>query len=752
MKVSPGQNSFNWGEFSPHMYGQVKFERYDNALAVCENFVPLIQGPITRRPGTYFVSEVKDSTKKTRLVRFEFSTTQAYILEFGDLYIRFYKDHGQITQTAQNITGITKANPAVVTYDGADTYANGEKVLISGVSGMIEVNNREFTVANVNAGNNTFELSGVNSSAYTTYTSGGTVAEIYEVTTPYTEANLFDLSFTQSADVLYISHPSYAPRKLTRTGHTSWTLSTITFLDGPYLNTNVTSTTVTPSATTGAGISLTASASLWVSTDVGRQVRIKHSSTWGYATITGYTSATVVTATVNSAFGATTASVDWRLGVWSDTTGYPATAQFYEDRLFFAGCTNYPTRVDGSKSGDYENFAPTSTAGVIANDNALAFSLNSNTVDIVRWMSGDEKGLLIGTVGSEWVMRPSNTGEALSPTNISAKNITPYGSSKTAPLKIGKSVLFNQRSGAKLRDMAYLIEVDGFRSPDITVFAEHITKGGLTQMAYQQEPTGNLWATRTDGVLLSCLFNREQDAIGWARHIIGGSFGSGNAVVDSVACIPAPAGTYDEVWMIVKRTINGTTKRYVEYMTGFFNTDEGDTVTDSFFVDSGLTYSGSPVSTLSGLNHLIGQTVTVLADGATHPTCTVSATGTITLTRSASTIHVGLGYNSNAQTLKIEAGAADGTAQGKTKRIHRVAIRLHETVGMEMGADADNLDEITFRSPSDPMNEPVPLFTGDKSETWNGDYDTSGQIYIRQSQPLPMTVVGIYPQLHTQDR
>jgi len=733
-KVSPIQSAFNWGEFSPLMYGQARFERYDSALALCENFIPMIQGGLTRRPGTYFVSEVKDSSKQTRIVRFEFSTTQAYIIEFGNEYCRFYKDQGQI---------LSGGNP-------------------------------------------------------------------YEIVTPYLEADVFELNFTQSADVLYIVHPNYAPRKLSRTGHTSWTLSTIEFKDGPYLATNTGTTTITPSATSG-NITLTASASLFASSDVGRLVRLAHTPTlwaqttayakddvvrtkggliyicttagtssgsgdgpegtggaisdgtviwayvsgggrfWGWAKITGYTSATVVDAAVQTKFGATTATLDWRLGVWSGTTGYPSTVTFYEDRLFFAGSSANPNRLDGSKSGDYENFAPTNTAGVSAADNALAFTLNSNTVDIVRWLVGDEKGLLIGTAGSEWVLRPAASSEALSPTNVSARPSTTYGSAAVTPIRVGKSVLFVQRSGRKVRDYAYVFEADGFRAPDVTVFAEHITKGGLIEMAYQQEPVGTLWAARADGTLLSCLFNREQDAIGWGRHIIGGSFGNGNAVVESVASIPSPSGTYDEVWLVVKRTVDGDTVRYIEYMTKVFSSDDGDTVEDAFYVDSGLTYDSTPATTITGLDHLEGEPVKVLADGSAHPDCVVSS-GEITLSRSASVVHAGLGYNSNGQTLRIEAGAADGTAQGKTKRIHRVAFRFHETVGAKIGPDADSLDELTFRQPSDPMDEAVPLFSGDKSENWSGDYDTKGQIYFRQDQPLPFTLLGIYPQLLTQDR
>ena len=236
-KVSPIQTNFNSGEFSPLLFGRVDFDAYKNALAYCLNQIPYVQGGLTRRPGTYFCDEVKDSSKETRIVSFKFSTTQAYAIEFGDQYIRFKRNNGPVTETPLTITGITKANPGVLTYTGTDP-ANGDMFDLAGIVGMTELNGRRVTVASVNAGANTFQLSGIDTSGFTAYSSGGTASRVYELSSPYLEADLFDLKFNQSADVLYITHPSYAPRKLTRTGHTSWTLTTIGFLDGPYLPTN----------------------------------------------------------------------------------------------------------------------------------------------------------------------------------------------------------------------------------------------------------------------------------------------------------------------------------------------------------------------------------------------------------------------------------------------------------------------------------------------------------------------------------
>ena len=962
-KASPAQLSFSAGEISPLAAARTDSEQYKTGLKKCLNYAATAIGPATRRPGTYFAAVVKDSTKKTRIRRFEFSTEQAYVVEFGNLYCRFYKDNAQVTLTAQAVIGITNANPAVLTYAGADTFANGDRVVLAENVGMTQVNNREFTVANVNVGANTFELSGVDSTAYGAWTSGGTVAEIYEIATPYLEADLFTLDLdTQSADVLYVTHPSYAPRKLSRTAHTSWTLSTIDFLDGPYLDQNLTLDTITPSAAyyqeaanpknftlgsvawsstqfvavgaadgtdayivtspdgitwteranpknfTLAGVAwsgaqfvavggadgtdayivtspdgitwteranpknfllsgvawsstqfvavgaadgtdayiitspdgitwteranpknfnllavlwastqfiavgvadgtdaymvtspdgitwteranpknfllgavawtgtqfvavggadgtdayiigservtLTASNDIFVSTDIGRVVRIKHSGTWGWARIVEYTSPWVVVAVIGSAFAAVTASPDWRLGIWSDTTGYPGASTFFEDRLVFGGALVAPGRIDGSRSGQYEGFAPTATDGTVADSNAISFTINASSVNRVYWLADDENGLLIGTAGGCWAMRASTLNEALTPTNVSAKRFTGFGSKNMQPVRAGQSTVYAQREGRVLRAITY--GTSKFAAKDVSIASSHITKTGLVELAYMQYPHETIWAARTDGALLGVLYSKPEESadpeiIGWHRHVLGGAFGSGDAVVESVAVIPSADGTFEQLWLVVKRTINGATVRAIEYMKNFFESGV-DAVEDAFFVDCGLTYAGAATTTVGGLWHLEGQTVTILADGSTHPTKTVS-NGTVTLDRSATKVHVGLYEDADIETLRFEDGARYGTAQGKTQRMTDIAVRLDNTVGLKYGPTFDDLDELPFRSSGDLTATAVPLFTGDKQLPFHGDYTTEARVCLRQSMPLPSTVIGIYPRLVTQDK
>lgn len=842
-KVSPGQVNFNGGEFSPLLYGRVDSDRYKTALRICENYLPTIQGGLTRRPGTFYVCNTKEPDQFSRLQPFEFSTTQAYMLEFGHQYIRFFKDNGIITFTPVSISAATQANPVEITAT-AHGFSDGDRVIINGVGGMTQLNNREFTVDNSTA--NTFELLGIDGTGFDAYTSGGEVAQIVEVISPYDEADLRQLQFTQSADILYIVHPEYEPRKLTRTSHTAWTLTVIDFSDGPYFTSNTTPTTLTPSAATGTGITITASSTTgindnqgFLSTDVGRFIRLKEGSTWGWVIITGFTSSTQVTADVQATLVNTNAKATWRLGLWSDTTGYPGTVTFHEDRLTFAGVTpGAPQRLDLSKSGDYENFAPTATDGTVANDNAIGFSLNSNEVNTIRWATSDEKGLLVGTVANEWVVRASSLNEALSPTNVSAKRATAYGSEDVQPVQIGKSTIFVQRAGRIVRELNYYYDVDGFRASDLTQLAEHVTMTGIVQMAAQKTPQQFVWGVRADGVLACMTYDRDLDAlkVGWARHIISGvsdSAGSA-AVVESVGVIPSADLKRQDLWIIVQRYVNGDVVRHIEYLTQIF--DDELEQREAFFVDAGLTYdvpveitnitnanpcvvtapshgfsngdkiwidsvsglevddvsqfndvtflvhnaaantfqlknvstgavinstSFSPyisggfvrkmVNTLSGLNHLEGETVAILGDGAVIPDEVVT-NGKITLSEKAAVIQVGYGYRSRGATLRLEAGSADGTALGKTRRTHRVGILFHRSLGLELGPSFEKLSTITFRTTADPMNRAPALFSGIKSETFEADYDFENYICWQQAQPLPSMILAVLPQLVTQDR
>ena len=439
-RVSTILTNFRAGELSPKLSGRIDLQKYSEGCDTLENMLVFPSGGITRRPGTSFAGRSKDDGK-VKLVNFEFSDEQAYVLEFGANYIRFFKDGGILTEATKTITAITKANPAVVTAT-SHGYNNGDRVFVSGVVGMTEVNNREFTVANKTT--NTFELSGINSSSFTTYTSGGTSGKIVEVSTTYSVTEIFEINFAQSADVLFIAHKSHEPAKLTRTSTTSFTLADIDFTDGPYLDENISTTTIYASAATGTGINLVASAATFESGHVGALFRFReiietshdawaastsyaqndtvrnagnvykktnsgshtsgttppvhttgtetygsidwefqHSGT-GFVKITGFTSSTQVAADVKSTLpasvvGSSNPTTKWSEGAFSSVRGFPKALAFYEERLFFAGTTHQPQTIFGSVSADFENHTPGTN-----DDDAVNVTIASDQVNVIK--------------------------------------------------------------------------------------------------------------------------------------------------------------------------------------------------------------------------------------------------------------------------------------------------------------------------------------------------------------------------------
>ena len=753
------QNALNGGEMSTLMLGRQDIDKYNAGLFVCLNGITLAQGPWTRRPGTAYLHQARHNNKECRLFPFQYSITQTYMLEFGENYIRFFTAHGILTNTAQSITSISKASPGLVTKN-SHGYSNGDRLYLSSVVGMTQLNGREVVVAGAAA--NTFTMTdtdgtAINTIAYDTFTSGN-MAEIFEVTTTFAEADLADIRITQSADTLFILHPDFPPQKLVRVSALSWTLSELAFTDGPYDTINATTTTLSPSAATGT-VTLTASAVTGINnntgfaaTDVGRLVRLQEGAVWGYCEILTFSSTVAVTAAILSTLTNTNAKTNWRLGVWSDTTGYPATGTFYENRFFLAGAAVYPQRLDGSKTGIYTNFSPSATDGTVANDNAVAFTLNADDVNAVKWLVANEKGLLAGTSRGEWQVKASSLNEGITPTNISAKPSSRHGSADAAPVSSGRAVLFVQRAGRKLRELAYVFEVDGFRAPDMSLLAEHITRPSVDELAYQEQPQNILWGVRSDGVLLGFTYERDQNVTAWHRHELGGQSDADGLlipVIESIAVIPAPDGTRDELYLVVKRYINGGTKRYIEYMSKIWEME--DEQEDAFHVDCGWTQVDSPAAaTIDSLWHLEGETLTPYVDGMQHTAVTVT-NGKVTLNGNYSIKTLGYTYNSDGQTMPLEGGAQDGSAQTKIKRIHRIGLWLVDTLGLKVGPDADNLTEIIVRAWGDTFGVATPLYTGAVRERFEGDYDKLGQVYWRSDGPFPATVAALAAQFDVSD-
>lgn len=730
-KASPALTNFNSGEFSPMLEGRVDFDRYQNGCALTENFIPTVQGPAVRRGGTRYVAPVKTQTNRVWLQSFEFSEDQAYVLEFGNLYIRFFTQSGQL---------VSGGNPV-------------------------------------------------------------------EVVTPYTQASLFNtdgtcrLRFAQSGDFLYITHPQYQTRILKRTSATTFVLDLFKPIGGPFKDIDPDQTgSVWASAQTG-NVTIDASTGVFQAGHVGSLFLMetrngdqiaawepgkavtngdrRRSDNKYYEAITAGTTGTakpvhsrgersdggVVWAFRDAGFGiveitnvasniqatgvvrqrlpaGTVGSGNnttrWAHSSWSNVEGWPSSVTFFRERL----CFGRGQRVWMSAAAGFDDFSARNDSGEVVADQAISLEVASGEINDIQWLHPDRQ-LLAGTAGGEFTIGELTNGDPLGPGNVKVELQSRFGTRGVPPVGSGSSTLFLLRAGRKLREIAYDFAQDGFSSKDATTLSEHITKPGIIDMDYALDPYSIVWCVRSDGLLLGFTWNNEEQVKGWHRHPIGG-----DGAVESVAVIPKPDNSGDQVWMVVRRTIGGQTRRFVEYMENPW--ERGQAQADAFYVDSGLTYSGPAATTISGLSHLEGMTVDVLADGAPHPPVVVTG-GAITLQAPATKVQAGLPCPARLWTMRLEAGASDGTSQGKTKRMHKITFRLLDTGGLKVGPNASRLDEIEFRTPADPMDAPPPLFTGDKLVAWPSSYETEARIYVANDKPTPLTLVGIYPQVVTQD-
>lgn len=719
------QMSFNTGEISPRLSARIDFKKYLNALETLENFIPLIHGGVKRRPGSRHIAPIKDETKNARLLEFEFSTTQAYIIEMGPDWFRFYRNSGQIVAgdtdaviangtfdtdlaswtDADNGTGASIWNASgYMELDGAG--AGNEAIRYQAVTVSspqdIETHVLKFQVVSTDIATETVNLKigntieGVEILASTAFKKGwhciefvpgASVGTIYitfealvnnltidnvsliddaaaEIGNPYADADIFDIQYAQDADVMWITHWSYKPHKLTRTGHASWSLTEYTPTADPF----------------------------------------------------------------------TTA------------TTFPRAVGFHEQRIHFAATKTNPQRWFASKSGDFEDM----TTGT-GDDDAFIFTLASGRVNVIIWLQPTDRGLILGTVGSEFTAE-GETNQAITPTNVVVKKRSEHGSKEVIrPLKVGGTTLFVQRAGRKIREFVYQFETDNFTAPDLLLLAEHLagpkdatTPGvGLTlkDIAFKQEPDQSVYAVRSDGVLLLCTLDRGQDVVAWSRHIIGGALtGSSNPEVEAVASIPHPDGDRTQTWLIVKRTINALTRKYVE----FIGEGEGSHYND-VLVDSGLTGGpfGPPQTSLAGLDHLEGETVTILGDGAVYPTKVVTAGVISGLDPAVTNVEVGLTYTSTLKTLRPEIPGQ--TIHSLKKHRPKISVRINDTLGIKI-----NNQQIPWRSSEDPMDSVEPLRSEDV-EVRNLGWDKEAKVTITQALPMPTNILAVMGTLAIED-
>lgn len=731
MTVAKHQPSFAAGEISPLLFGRVDLVRFDQGLAKARNMIVLVHGGAAFRPGTRFVNEARDQNNPCRLIPFVFNEEQAYVVEASAGKARFYRDKAVLLESA-----------------------------------------------------------------------GG---PIFEIDTPLTQAELPLVQWAQSGDVLYVASAAQPTFRLNRFGDTNWTITTPDFAGGPLLPQNIDeSKTIQASGVTGT-VTLTAAGftfsaghvgALWqieekdagneplwlggidgdlpVTYALGAKVRASgrvYESASANGTEAGtnppvHDEGTVesgpgkvewtflhngrglvkITAVAGDGVTATatvlkrlpdqligTASYKWREGAWSIARGFPGVIDFYEQRLMLGSSPSEPQAVWGSVTADFENFEEG-----VADDQAIQFRILSrdNRGSPIRWFTGTDV-LAVGTARTEFAVAGGDLSAPLSPTNIAARPQSNNGSAQVPPVALDFPI-YVSADARRVYEMAFDVTSNKRPSTELSLFSEHITQSGIVEMHWQQVPWRTLWCVLGDGALAGMSYDRSQQVLAWHRHDLAGG------AVESAAVIPAQNGKTDQLWLAVRRVVNGATKRFIEVLEDPLSFTASGTAADAWHLDSALQYDGPAVGSVSGLDHLEGESVAILADGAVHAPRVVTA-GAVGLDAPASKVLVGLAYSGQITSLNPEFQFGDGSTAGRARRIKELVVRATGSIGGTARVEGSQFTELLKPSGGGVMNAALQLFEGIVTARFGVGFDLNRAITVEQTAPLPLTVLAITP-------
>lgn len=758
--------ALNAGELSPYMDARADVEKYRSGCRTLENMVVLPYGGVYRRAGTEYLGEAKNAGQRCRLLGFNYSVTTRFVLEFGHQYIRFWGNDSQV---------LSGGSPLEI----ASPYQESELRELQ----YVQVNDIMYLA---HANHAPRKLSRVSDTNWTLETVKWKYPPVLDQnitdTTIASSASSGSATLTASASLFQSGHAGsqWAIQWPRNSGSIStaidsnktttdtldiqgtWTLTTV----GTWIGTvrllriptkemdadggsgftayevvrefNSLTTarnfTATGTETERVGLKLQI---LNYSSNTSARVFLESTdfNSGGTVTINTVASATSAGATVDKWLGSTiTATAQWSEAAFSAVRGYPRAVAIHEQRLCFGGTSYQPNTVWCSKVDDFENFQLGSNA-----DDAVSFSVASSEGNRIAWMFS-QKRLMLGTSGDEWTIGGADSAQPFSASNVQAMKQSSFGSKTMRAILLNDVLLFVQRRGRKVRELTYNFERDGWVAPDLTVLSEHVTSGEVVEMAFQQQPDAILWCVRGDGQLAGMSYERDQNVVAWHRHTTDGEF-------ESVATVYGLSGADDEVWFVVKRTINGTTKRYIER----FKPDnrvkfEAQTKEDWWYLDCAKRYSGTATATITGLSHLNGKTVSVLADGAVQPD-EIVASGQIVLDKAYTKVLAGLPYVSTILPMKFEYDMQDGTSRGRKKRINRVEVSLYKSFAGEASTDGTEWLWIYPREFDDPMDASPPPFSGDAEVVLAGNYSEDSDLYLRQRLPYPFTVRALVAKL-----
>ena len=809
--------NFNAGEWSPLAKGRFDLVQYPNALGCAENFLLHQIGGAMFAPGTVYAGSVKDPTKKTKIMKFSFSSTQNYIVEVGYHYFRFWANNGQVLNGGNPVEIVTP-------YDSADVFqihrAQDEDTMY-----ITSPLNTYKPYKLVRLASNSFSMTPVSF-----------------IRGPFLDDNITKLTITPSsatgnvnlvvtvpawgAGIAYVPGPDM-PDYVTNGGSTYKCL--VANVGGSTFAADLASGYWALAATVPV-FQAGHVGSLWkINTGV---VKILTVSDGLHATAAVQSEPEGVAGTLTSASAFTL----WAEAAFSDVRGWPATCQFHEQRLYYANTTYQPKSGWGSVINAPDNFKVDANVDSAAVD----FTVSDVQGNAIRWMASCPSSLQAGTSGGTFTIQSGTAGATISAKNINVNNDTNYPTAAIQPEKISSYLYYLQANLFQVRELYYDYLKNRQLAADMCIFADHILRdgGGAVEMAHQQSPNDRIWVLRADGQIAVLVRNAEQQVMGWSRLTAGASSG-GEGLFESLALLLVD-GADDQIWVIVNRVINGSVCRFVEYfsaetfvnqwepirlscalalntpitITGFTNANpvvvtasshgfsNGDQIkidlvsvvgvgpngfpkvvssplNGNIYIVAGVTthtfqlkdelgntidgtsfgtYSSGGkvwkmVSTISGFDHLIGETISVQTDGAipaAQQRFLVDGSGQITLPNKSAQIIGGLPYRGKLQLLRITEGG-----QGVMRRIYEAYLRVDRTLGLKIGKKDDPkfLKPMVIQTPKNPpLGHPVPLYTGDIPMPIDGGWATDDEIVIVQDQPLPAMLLCVLLKSETETK